>query len=108
MDNSNLNPSVSEMPSAQNTDMKFPTYESMKKISKKSPHFLIAIIVIIVVGMSLLWYYFRSEFEFIPTQLKLPSENRKTSDKEMNEINSINVNDLDSEFQSIDADLNSL
>lgn len=110
MDNPNLNPSTPDnsAPKPQESEAKFPSYESMQKNHKKSPHFLVAIIVIIVAGMGLLWYYLGIDFEYMPTQLRIPSQNNRPSPNELNEVNSIDVGDLNSEFQSIDTDLNSL
>ncbi len=108
MDNPNLNPSAPETPKARETDMKFPSYESIQKEStKQSPHFLVAIIAIITVGMGLLWYYLSMDFDYAPTQLKL-SGDRKQTNSVVDELSNINVGDLDSEFQSVDSDLNSL
>lgn len=108
IDNLNPSPSAPPMPEApkQEPEMKFSSYKSMQKNSK-SRHFLYAVIVLVVAGVALLLYFYRTEFDFVPTQLKVRPETRQ-SGNEVNEVDSINVGDLDSEFQSIDTDLNSL
>jgi len=119
MDNPNINPSDPVMPPVSQTpltspippsepapDLKFPSYDSIQKVSKKKPHFLIAIIIIVAVGVGLVWYLMRSDFNFVPVQLKRPSS--KAPATEANEVSNIDVGNLDAEFQGIDADLNSL
>ena len=89
-----------------NPNQNFPTFEDMQKSFKKPPHFMVAIVVILVVGLGVIWYFDQSNFDFIPAQIR-----RATISPEpeaQNQVNSIDVGDLDSEFQTVDKDLSSL
>ena len=105
MDNSNFNSSVQQS-STGNTNQTFPTFEDMQKNSKKTPHFLIAVIILILVGGGIVWYFFNSDVEYLPTQVHKASVT--PAPEAQDQINTIDVGNIDAEFQPIDNDLSSL
>jgi len=103
MDNPNLNPSA-PMPSSS-PENKFPSYNSMKKGSQKTPHFIVAVIAILAVGVGVIVYFLRSDFDYAPLQVGRQENNPPS---EVDEVDSVNLGNLDAEFRGIDSDLNSL
>lgn len=75
---------------------------------KDGPHFLVAIIIIVVVGGLLLWYMTGIDFEeYLPISVQRPN-GQSSADQDVKELDGVDVGDLDAQFQGIDADLNSL
>ncbi len=76
-------------------------------LTKKKSHWTVVIVVIIaVIGLFFVWWYV-NQMGFNP----LPSTGVRTLSEEARinqDLESIDVGDLDTEFESIDSDLNSL
>lgn len=90
------------------------SFEEMQKNSNKHPHFVYAVILVIAVGLSLIWYLYSTDVDFIPNQVhkaipanKASQTMAPTSDLQ-DDPGSIQVNNVDNEFLGIDQDLNSL
>lgn len=104
MDNPNLNPPLENQTPQE---PKFPSYEDVRKKSKKEPpHFIVAVIILVLVGVGVIWYYLSSDVEYLPVEVKRPARTQEPSIEQ--QLESIDVGDLDSEFESIDRDLNNL
>lgn len=103
MDNQNLNQS---MPTSAN---QFPTFDDMRKNAQKPPHFIVAIVITLVVGLGMIWYFFQTDQDFVPAEVTNKQEAVPTQEPNLeSDINNIDVGDIDAEFESIDKDLNSL
>ncbi|MBI4993720.1 hypothetical protein HZC33_02055 [Candidatus Wolfebacteria bacterium] len=96
-----------------------PNIESVNPSNKKSPVVFIVIgIIVILVGLGI-WYWQIQKSEIIapstnvsaipeaaqPTQMIVKEDSVSAANQE---LNNINVGDLNTEFQTIDTDLNSL
>ena len=107
MDNLNLNPIQDH--TAQNTGAPAPTFPSFEDIEKKvhkPKHFITAIVILVAVGAGLIWYLAKDDFNFIPAQVKRSTVSQDGSSE--NEVSAIEVGNIDTQFQSVDQDLNSL
>lgn len=82
-------------------------------VGHKSHWFLVAVIIFLLAGALIAWFYSRQmKFDFginNQNKPKTPQEQEAREDVVIkNEIESVDVGDLDAEFNSIDSDLNSL
>src|SRR5437867_4070521 len=105
MDNSNQNPML---PNPADGNKVFPSFDQMQKKSHKPQHFIIAVVAILAVGAGLIWYFYSTDNDFIPYQI---SKKHPVASKEpdpQDEINSVQVNSTDTQFQSVDGEINSL
>lgn len=93
-----------------NPNTSFPSFEDMQKRSKKLPHFVVAIVVLIVVGLGVIWYFYKANNQL--DQYSIPGEVHKSkavnNQEPQSQLESINIKDLDTEFNSIDKDISSL
>ena len=105
MDNPNLNPSM-QGSSTPNNKQSFPSFEDMQKKANKPQYFVIAVVVILVVGLGVIWYFFKSDIEYAPGQVQRASITPELGTEE--QVNSIDVGNVDNAFQAVDKDLNSL
>lgn len=84
---------------------------SIEPKSKKYFIVLIIGVVVILVGLGI-WYWQSQEEEIVTPSAAIPTAPatiKEDSTSAINqELNSIDVGDLDKEFQAIDSDLNSL
>ncbi len=91
------------------SENQFPTFDDMQKNTQKPPHFVVAIIITLVVGLGMIWYFFQTDQDFVPTEVTNKQKAAPTQEPNLeSDINSIDVGDIDAEFESIDKDLNSL
>ena len=101
----------------QNTEPKMvPNIEpSIEPKSQKNLIVLIIGVVVVLVGLGI-WYWQSQEKEIVAPSVNIPALPetispimKEDSTSAINqELNSVDVGDLDKEFQTIDADLNSL
>ena len=105
MDNPNLNPSM-QGSSTPNSNQSFPSFQDMQKRANEPQHFVIAVIVILAVGLGVIWYFFKSDLEYAPSQVQRASITPELGTEE--QVNSIDVGNVDNAFQAVDKDLNSL
>ena len=96
------NPNI---PSADSGQMPSTSQMSMKK---KSPLFLVIVLVLVAVGAFAWWYVGQMNDE--PVVVSQPQVNQDArEDIEINkELGEIDLGNLNAEFQAIDTDLNSL
>jgi len=109
MDNLNLNPMQDS--TAQNTASPapvptFPSFEDIEKKTHKPKHFITAVVILVAVGVGLIWYLAQDDFSFVPAQVKRSTVSQDADPEDT--VNAIEVGNIDTEFQSIDQDLNSL
>ena len=75
---------------------------------KKSPLFLIVVVVILAFGALVWWYVSRMAVE--PVVQLPPSQNQEVREDTLlnKEVQDTDLGNLDAEFQAVDSDLNSL
>lgn len=93
-----------------NSNTSFPSLEDMQKNSKKPPHFILAIIILVAVGLGIIWYLYKSNNE-LDKYFSSGGVHKSTTTNELepqSQLDDINVGDLDAEFSGIDQDINGL
>ena len=97
---------ISNLPTKSSSNKSFPSFEDMQDNSKKPPNFLIAVIVILLTGVGVIWYFFNSDIEYAPAQVHKASVSPSLEPQD--QLNEVDIGNVDVEFQSVDKDVNSL